>query len=89
MASVPALVGQQNDSLREAFGRAISQIAERDQKIVVFGKHKAVVDLLKKEYPKAVTVTGQDNEHQNSYHSWAVYIRYSLLPGIFKQSTWT
>ena len=35
MASVPALVGQQNDSLREAFGRAISQIAERDQKIVV------------------------------------------------------
>jgi transketolase len=35
MASAPALVGQQNDSLREAFGRAISQIAERDQKIVV------------------------------------------------------
>ena len=48
----------------EAAKEYIDEIIESDQKIVVFCKHKAVVDLLKKEYPKAVTVTGQDNEQQ-------------------------
>lgn len=32
---VPALVGQQSDSLREAFGKAISRVAEEDASIVV------------------------------------------------------
>ncbi len=35
MASVPVSVGRQSDSLREAFGIAISDIARRDKKIVV------------------------------------------------------
>ncbi|MAL97115.1 transketolase family protein [Hydrocarboniclastica marina] len=33
--AAPALVGQQSDSLREAFGKAISQLAETDTAIVV------------------------------------------------------
>lgn len=48
----------------EAAKEYIDEITGSGQKIVVFCKHKAVVDLLKKEYLKAVTVTGQDNEFQ-------------------------
>ncbi len=50
----------------------IDEIIESGQKIVVFCKHKIIVDLLKESYPKAVTVTGQDdaNQKQNSVDSF-------------------
>lgn len=35
MSSTPALVGQQSDSLREAFGKAITQLATEDKSIYV------------------------------------------------------
>lgn len=35
MSNTPTLVGQQSDSLREAFGLAISKVAETDQDIIV------------------------------------------------------
>jgi hypothetical protein len=40
-----------------------------------------VVDLLKKEYP-AVTVTGQDNEHQNK-PLWIVFSGQVALISLF------
>lgn len=42
----------------------IDEIIGSGQKLVIFIKHKVIVDLLKKEYPKAVCVTGQENSHQ-------------------------
>jgi SWI/SNF-related matrix-associated actin-dependent regulator 1 of chromatin subfamily A len=45
----------------EAAKEHIDEIVNSGQKIVIFCRHQIVVDLLKKEYPKAVTVTGKDN----------------------------
>jgi SWI/SNF-related matrix-associated actin-dependent regulator of chromatin subfamily A-like protein 1 len=45
----------------EAAKEHIDEIIASGQKIVIFCMHQIVVDLLKKEYPKAVTVTGKDN----------------------------
>lgn len=42
----------------------IDEIIGSGQKLVIFIKHKVIVDLLKKEYPKAVCVTGQENAVQ-------------------------
>lgn len=42
----------------------IDEIIGSGQKLVIFIKHKVIVDLLKKEYPKAVCVTGQENAAQ-------------------------
>lgn len=45
----------------EAAKEHINEVVNSGQKIVVFCTHQIVVDLLKKEYKKAVTVTGKDN----------------------------
>jgi len=56
----------------EAAQEYIDEIVESGQKIVVFCKHKIIVDLLKQIYPKAVTVTGNDDsiQKQNSVDSF-------------------
>lgn len=56
----------------EAAQEYIDEIVDSGQKIVVFCKHKIIVDLLKQLYPKAVTVTGQDDaiQKQNSVDSF-------------------
>lgn len=56
----------------EAAREYIDEIIDSGQKIVVFCKHKIIVDLLKEIYPKAVTVTGQDDaiQKQNSVDSF-------------------
>lgn len=48
----------------EAAKEYIDEIIDSGQKIVVFCKHKIIIDLLKSAYPKAVTVTGNDNADQ-------------------------
>ncbi len=42
----------------------IDEIIGSGQKLVIFIKHKVIVELLKKEYPKAVCVTGQENANE-------------------------
>ncbi|RUT68654.1 DEAD/DEAH box helicase [Flavobacterium cupreum] len=56
----------------EAAQEYIDEIVDSGQKIVVFCKHKIIVDLLKQLYPKAVTVTGNDDsiQKQNSVDSF-------------------
>ncbi|OHT44776.1 hypothetical protein B0A71_12750 [Flavobacterium tructae] len=56
----------------EAAQEYIDEIIGSGQKIVVFCKHKIIVDLLKVIYPKAVTVTGNDDsiQKQNSVDSF-------------------
>lgn len=56
----------------EAAREYIDEIVDSGQKIVVFCKHKIIVDLLKEAYPKAVTVTGNDDadQKQNSVDSF-------------------
>jgi len=56
----------------EAAQEYIDEIIGSGQKIVVFCKHKIIVDLLKKLYPRAVTVTGNDDatQKQNSVDSF-------------------
>ena len=51
----------------EAAKEFIDEVLDSGQKIVVFCKHKIVVDLLQKEYPQAVRVTGSENETQKQY----------------------
>jgi len=50
----------------------IDEIIGSGQKLVIFIKHKIIVDLLKAEYPKAVCVTGQENavQKQNAVDSF-------------------
>jgi SWI/SNF-related matrix-associated actin-dependent regulator 1 of chromatin subfamily A len=48
----------------EAAKEYIDEIIGSGQKLVIFIKHKVIVELLKKEYPKAVCVTGQENAVQ-------------------------
>ncbi len=51
----------------EAAKEFIDEVLDSGQKIVVFCKHKIVVDLLQKEYPQAVRVTGSENETQKQH----------------------
>lgn len=48
----------------EAAAEYINEIIGSGQKLVIFIKHKVVKDLLLKEYPKAVCVTGEENAVQ-------------------------
>lgn len=48
----------------EAAQDYIDEVLESGEKIVVFCRHKAVVDELCKLYPQAVRVTGSENEQQ-------------------------
>jgi len=48
----------------EAAKEYIDEILDSGEKIVVFCRHKIVVDELCKEYPQAVRVTGSENESQ-------------------------
>lgn len=48
----------------EAAKEYIDEVIESGQKIVIFSKHKSVVDMLCLEYPHAVRVTGSENETQ-------------------------
>lgn len=46
----------------EAAQEYIDEVTESGQKIVVFCKHKAVVDAINQAYPQSVRVTGSENE---------------------------
>lgn len=48
----------------EAAQEYIDEVLDSGEKIVVFCKHRAIVDELCKMYPQAVRVTGSENEHQ-------------------------
>ncbi|WP_051230320.1 DEAD/DEAH box helicase [Epilithonimonas caeni] len=70
----------------EAAQEYIDEVLDSDQKIVVFCKHKAIVDELCKIYPQAVKVTGSENveQKQNSVDMFQKNPKTNIIIGSHK-----
>lgn len=70
----------------EAAQEYIDEVTESGQKIVVFCKHKAVVDAINEAYPQSVRVTGSENEtdKQSSVDSFQNNPKTNIIIGSHK-----